>query len=174
MRRKFTAAALAILSVTGLLASSATAHASVSNGYISGSGSLLDDLGDEGDIHPGNISGATAVWQAILWADGYLDFSYASSVDCNFGPATKAATKAWQADHDLDDDGIVGKKTFSAAGKYLIDAGLSATNRNMRIVEYDSPKSSLRVIAQRNETNGRWLVMIGSSATYRYASYTSC
>jgi hypothetical protein len=174
VRRKLTAAALVILSVTGVLASGVTAQASVSNGYISGSGSLLDDLGDEGDIYQGNISGATAVWQAILWADGYLDTAYATSVDCHFGSATKAATQEWQGDHSVDDDGIVGPKTFAAAGKYLIDAGLSATNSNMRIVEYDSPRSSLRFIAERNETSGRWLVMIGSSATWRYASYTSC
>jgi hypothetical protein len=146
----------------------------VSNGYISGSGSLLDDLGDEGDIYQGNISGATAVWQAILWSDGYLDWAYDTSVDCHFGADTKAATVKWQADHGLSADGIVGPKTFSAAGKYLIDAGLDATDSNKRIVEYDSPKSSLRFIAERNETNGRWMVMIGGSATWRYASYTSC
>ncbi|MEU1601432.1 peptidoglycan-binding domain-containing protein [Streptomyces sp. NPDC005708] len=157
-----------------MLAFDTTAHAAVSNGYISGSGSVLDDLNDEGSIYQGNISGATAVWQAILWSDGYLNWDYASSVDCDFGPATKAATVAWQRDHGLSADGIPGPKTFSAAGKYLIDAGLSATNSNMRIIEYDSPQSSLRFIAERNETNGRWLVMIGSSSAWRYASYTSC
>jgi peptidoglycan hydrolase-like protein with peptidoglycan-binding domain len=123
VRRKIFAAALAALSIAGTLVLGTPANATVSQGYIMGSGSVLDDLTDEGPVRQGNYSGAVAVWQAILWADGYLSTGYDASVDCSFGPNTLAATKEWQRDHGLTADGVPGPLTFTKAGQYLKDAG---------------------------------------------------
>lgn len=45
-------------------------------------------------------------WQAIV----------GTTVDGQFGPKTKAATISWQTNHGLVADGIVGSKTWTAAG----------------------------------------------------------
>jgi len=68
-------------------------------------------------------SGATGLWQWVLWADGYLS---ESDVDCQFGAKTEAATKKWQT-HFLgasQADGIVRNKTFDRASHYhALDLG---------------------------------------------------
>ncbi|MFC8538275.1 peptidoglycan-binding protein [Streptomyces sp. NPDC057249] len=169
MKRKLYTGVTAIaLSLAGALTLSAPAHASASSGYVSGTGSVLDDLNDEGPLHYGDRSGAVAVWQRILWNDGYLG-SNDSTVDCSFGPDTLAATKKWQKAHGLTADGVPGKNTFTKAGKYLKDAGTNIYGR--RIIRYDSPQSTYRPLADR-DSNGRWVVWIGSEQ--RRASYSSC
>lgn len=49
-------------------------------------------------------------WQFWLRGQGL-----AVTVDGDFGPATAAATKTWQWDHNLRSDGVVGNSTLAAA-----------------------------------------------------------
>ncbi|MBO1331396.1 peptidoglycan-binding protein [Streptomyces sp. VRA16 Mangrove soil] len=118
------AAALAagVLGVT-----TTTAQATTANGYVDGSGPIHDDWSDEGMLsvtqHP--RSGATGLWQMVLWQDGYLT---EADVDCKFGARTQEATKRWQADHlgASEADGVVGPKTFGKASQNL-DYGSSGS-----------------------------------------------
>jgi hypothetical protein len=118
MRFKSLLASLAVVAsaTTALTVLADPAYANTSSGYISGSGVVTDDLNDEGTLSTTqhNFNGAVWLWQSILIADGYLT---TAGRDCQFGAGTKAATKLWQTAHDLDDDGVVGPKTFAAAGK---------------------------------------------------------
>ncbi len=58
-------------------------------------------------IRKGSRGGDVSAWQIIVGADP----------DGSFGPQTEAFTKAWQANHDLVADGIVGPKSWIAAGE---------------------------------------------------------
>lgn len=83
------------------------------SGYVAGSGVRTDDWGDEGEISTNSYrnSGATGLWQWVLYADGAIESNGGAfdqaDIDCDFGPNTVAATKSWQRDHDLTDDGRV-------------------------------------------------------------------
>ncbi|MET0423277.1 MAG: peptidoglycan-binding domain-containing protein [Actinoplanes sp.] len=116
IRKTVAALGIATLGVIGAWASPASA--SVSQGYIAGSGVLTDDWGDEGPISTTKraYSGATLVWQHVLQADGFLG---SSGDDCRFGPNTDSATRAWQRWKNLDDDGEVGPLTFGKADDNL-------------------------------------------------------
>ena len=116
MRFKTMLASVAAVASLAAVFTTGPAYANTASGYISGSGVVTDDLNDEGTLSTTShsFSGAVWLWQTILVADGYLSNS---ARDCQFGSGTKAATKLWQAAHDLDDDGIVGPATFTAAGK---------------------------------------------------------
>lgn len=58
-------------------------------------------------IRQGSNNGDVGKWQAIIGA----------AVDNVFGPETKEKTIAWQKAHGLDADGVVGPKTWAAAGQ---------------------------------------------------------
>ena len=58
-------------------------------------------------IRKGSRGTDVAAWQAIVGADP----------DGSFGSQTEAFTKAWQANHSLVADGVVGPKTWLAAGE---------------------------------------------------------
>jgi peptidoglycan hydrolase-like protein with peptidoglycan-binding domain len=49
---------------------------------------------------------------------------YPASVDGIFGPETLAAAQKFQADHGLDADGIIGKRTSEAIEAALASSGL--------------------------------------------------
>ena len=107
MRRVVATVALVLAAVIGGAAvSTAPASASASSGYIHGVDSWADDWWDEGVISSTQYThcNATAMWQAILWADGRLSYS---GIDCWFGSTTTSATEAWQSTHGLVDDGLV-------------------------------------------------------------------
>lgn len=57
------------------------------------------------EISRGDTGGCVKIWQAIVGTDP----------DGIFGAATDFATAAWQKDHGLTADGIVGKKTWKKA-----------------------------------------------------------
>ncbi|MGW1893499.1 peptidoglycan-binding domain-containing protein [Streptomyces sp. NPDC002004] len=86
--------------------------------YITGSGTLADDwrtldrLGDRREVR----SDLPGLWQAVLWADGYLP---QSAITCTYDAATRAATRVWQSNHGLSADGVVGPTTYGFAGRRL-------------------------------------------------------
>lgn len=102
------------------------APASASGDYsglsmVAGSGAFGDDWNDEGILSTTRhaSSNATCLWQKILWADGKLAWD---DIDGVFGSGTREATKEWQRDWvGGTADGVVGKATFTAAGKSLRD-----------------------------------------------------
>ncbi|MGW4021524.1 peptidoglycan-binding domain-containing protein [Streptomyces sp. NPDC005009] len=168
-RTSYLTATAVALSIAGTLTIGTPASASVANGYISGAGTILDDLGDEGPVKYGQYNGAVAVWQSILWADGYLGVGKDAAVDCSFGANTLAATKQWQRDHGLVADGVAGPKTFTKAGQYLKAAGKNIYGED--IINYDSPQSTLRHLADR-KSNGHWFIWVNGGE--RAASYKHC
>ena len=66
-----------------------------------------------------SYSGATGLWQWVLYADGAKESNGTAfdqaDIDCHFGPNTAAATRNWQSRHNVGIDGIVGPQTFGAA-----------------------------------------------------------
>lgn len=60
-------------------------------------------------IQQGSTGADVTEWQNILIRDGFATFA----ADGNFGPATDAATRAWQTAHGITPDGIVGPQTWN-------------------------------------------------------------
>jgi hypothetical protein len=118
------AAALAIFG--GSLIVPGTAHATHAEGVITGFDDPTNDWADEGTMSSSShrYSIATGLWQHVLYADGYLS---ASDVDCDFGPRTTTATKAWQSDHGVGVDGKVGPQTLGRADDKLRISGFGST-----------------------------------------------
>ena len=56
-------------------------------------------------IMRGSVGGHVMAWQRVIGTEA----------DGNFGPKTEAATRRWQREHDLADDGIVGPNTWGAS-----------------------------------------------------------
>ncbi|MER7787176.1 peptidoglycan-binding domain-containing protein [Streptomyces sp. NPDC097640] len=96
----------------------APGRASPPPSYVDGGGALADDWRDEPQLARGRVerSDLVGMWQAVLWADGYLP---RSGVNCAYDAATAEATRVWQSNHGLDADGIVGRATFGFAGRRL-------------------------------------------------------
>lgn len=103
-------------------------RSSAGGGYVDGYGyQLSDDLNDEPTLQWGSRrSNWVGMWQAILWADGFLPYS---GIDCTFGPKTHEATKQWQENFVLKGDGIVGPKTRAVAGGRLVQISIPARVR---------------------------------------------
>ena len=125
MFRRSAVVALSLAVASGVVLTGVPASASVSQGYIMGSGKVTDDWGDEGPLSSRHhkISGATRLWQWVLFAEGATEQDGtqfdASDVDNSFGPNTTYATKNLQKRWGLTADGIVGKNTFSRADDKL-------------------------------------------------------
>lgn len=102
------------------------ASASVSSGVVGGANGISDDWHDEGPLSQSSHanSGATYLWQWILYADGanesgdHGNFDL-GDIDGDFGPNTYTTTRNWQDDHNIDIDGEVGPQTFSTANLNL-------------------------------------------------------
>lgn len=56
------------------------------------------------ELKKGATGKAVKVWQAIV----------GTAIDGKFGPNTEKKTKAFQKAHKLEQDGVVGKKTWKA------------------------------------------------------------
>jgi hypothetical protein len=93
--------------------------ASPSSGFVDGDGGTTNQWAGEGVLGEAyhRNSGATGLWQAFLFSQGYLGSR--SDIDCHFGGNTATATANFQADNGLGDDGIVGAATFGRADDYL-------------------------------------------------------
>lgn len=120
---------------------------------MAGAGDPRNDWNDEGPLSYGAHSNAAALWQDVLYADGYIKHS---DINCKFGKVTTAATKKWQKAHKLTATGVVNGKTFAAAGRKL-------TTKGDRIY-YKGPKYTywMERDSKGRYTNGK-----------QYASYTS-
>ncbi|HET7501258.1 MAG TPA: peptidoglycan-binding domain-containing protein [Kofleriaceae bacterium] len=113
-------------------------QASVSEGFVAGSGGVNDDFGDEGpvDSNSRRSSLAAGMWQAILWADGAKESNGtafdASDIDCDFGPNTTAATRDWQATEGVTVDGSAGPMTLGHADDFLFIESSTSTQSVVR------------------------------------------
>ena len=94
------------------------ASATEAQGFVGGGGVVTDDWGDEGTLSQTRnaVSGATVLWQRVLYADGLIGDA---DIDGDFGPHTAAATRTWQSRHSVGVDGVVGPQTFGAADGHL-------------------------------------------------------
>ncbi|MFD5557225.1 peptidoglycan-binding protein [Streptomyces sp. NPDC127068] len=160
--RRVTALAAAALAFGIAAGPATTAQAATAHGAVEGWGSHKDDWADEGLLSTTKHahSGATGLWQLVLWQDGYLA---ESDVDCKFGPKTQAATKRWQRDRlgAAEADGVVGNKTFGEASKniWTTDNGFS--------IRYGY------IYIGRHVTSGEYFFHTSYTAGFVKASYTS-
>ncbi|MEU6063602.1 MULTISPECIES: peptidoglycan-binding domain-containing protein [Streptomyces] len=165
-RYRATALAAAGLALGVLTATAPTASAATAQGFVNGWGDVSDDWSDEGLLSTTQHanSGATGLWQLVLWKDGYLS---ESDVDCKFGPKTKAATQAWQTHYlgSSEADGVVGSKTFGEASKHLssTDNGFSVAYVGRNGDKYLS----------RNVNNGEYAFNTDYTNGFVEASYSS-
>jgi peptidoglycan hydrolase-like protein with peptidoglycan-binding domain len=124
---------LTAVATIGVLFSAAPADATTAQGVVYGEGTVTDDWGDEGPLSRTRhaYSGATGLWQYVLWADGAIESNGTTydlaDVDCNFGPNTEYATKNWQSGRGLVADGIVGPATLGRADNKLTVSGSAVT-----------------------------------------------
>ncbi|MFD5648333.1 peptidoglycan-binding protein [Streptomyces sp. NPDC127039] len=97
-----------------------------STSFVDGGGVVTDDFGEHYEelgnslcYGCGNSSNTdiVALWQSILAAEDLLDLD---DIDGQFGPATRAATAAWQQRYRLSADGMVGNDTWSRADDRLV------------------------------------------------------
>ncbi|WP_285596653.1 peptidoglycan-binding domain-containing protein [Kineosporia sp. NBRC 101731] len=161
MRRTVVGSAAVALAL-GTFGAASPAQASVSQGYIAGAGVVTDDWGDEGTISASVRSHSNAVflWQAVLVSDGYLT---PSDADCWFGSDTTAATKKWQNDHGVDDDGSVGPLTFGKADDRLTLSG--------GVVTFKGENGGTLKFGR--QSNGYYYA-ITTGATFSYTSSSIC
>ncbi|WP_371527675.1 peptidoglycan-binding protein [Streptomyces sp. NBC_01283] len=167
LRKKAATAAVIAALGGGIALGTTPASADAGSGYVSGQGSINDDWGDEGLLSTTSHahSNATALWQAVLWADGNLAYS---GVDCRFGSGTKTATKKWQAARGLNADGIVGKNTF---GKNDSKLSFSHYEGNYEIHKYDGTKHDFWI--KRTKGGGAHYIQVSTGVGFKAASYTS-
>ncbi len=59
-----------------------------------------------------------------------LGYRELGSVDSSFGPKTRAATQRFQSEHQLEPDGVVGRRTWAAIEHSTEPAGFPAVNGN--------------------------------------------
>ncbi|MFB6807071.1 peptidoglycan-binding protein [Streptomyces sp. NPDC056387] len=147
-----TAVAAAVLAFGSVVTTTTAAQASTVQGYVNGFGAVGDDWSDEGVVSMSQHanSGATGLWQSVLYADGLLS---ATDIDCKFGPKTDAATRTWQARNlgASQADGAVGNKTFGAASSRLHYGGV---NVNTDSVSYTG--TAHQVIYARDLKTGQY------------------
>lgn len=117
------------------------------------------------------VSDITGVWQAILWADGYLGKCGSSGVDGRFGTGTKNATYSWQGGRGLTADGIVGSNTWGKADNYNVY--ISGTSS----AEYEGVYHEFEFYAPGGGWTWRW-DWVGSgwetSGHLGYVSFETC
>jgi hypothetical protein len=154
--------AVAVAAVLGIgLINPSIAQASAAQGVISGTGAVTDDFGDEATLSRTSFSNSTAValWQKILWIEGFLDYS---GIDCEFGPGTEAATKKFQRRYALSDDGKVGPNTWSKADNHLT---LDQVTPGYELIAYQSPVNGVSQFFERLQSTGYyWTSVNGVSA----------
>lgn len=167
------ARAVAVTSATVAAAVAlAASPASAAEWGIHGAGNPLDDWWDEQIVsakeqhHPrGNVA---AMWQQILWADGYLTWA---DIDGDFGTKTTAASKKWQADHGLDADGLIGRNTWKKASTSNLTLGSEANT----FVYWGT--GGRKITFKRPNDPDYWQMQLGSewgTLSYDLCTYDKC
>jgi peptidoglycan hydrolase-like protein with peptidoglycan-binding domain len=157
----------------GQLVAAAPAHASAAQKVISGSGIVTDDFGDEATLsRTGQYrhSNAVALWQEILQSEGL----YSGAIDCDFGPGTEAATKAYQSRYKLGVDGVVGPQTWSWADNKLVNEG-AYESPQWETVYYSSNYGGSPIF-RRLTSNGYYQLYLPSGGYWvtAFDNYASC
>lgn len=128
MRGKIAArAALCVLALAGLCAGAALPEGKREpRGRV-----LLSDLHAAAVLESGRTarSDVVGLWQAILWADGYMARRH---ISCTYDGPTAVTTRAWQSNHHLAADGIVGPATWGTAAARLAPVGRWTVYRGER------------------------------------------
>lgn len=164
MSRRWSAVAGAgvaiVIVAAGQLVAAAPAHASAAQQVISGLGTMKDDFDDEATLSrygPYRHSNAVALWQRIL----QTEHLYSGAIDCDFGPATEAATIAYQKKYGLSSkDGIVGPQTWGRADDYVDDGGPDGSYPGNEVVLYQPPNLLTGWVADRAVNSGYYSVRL--------------
>ncbi|MFJ9611506.1 peptidoglycan-binding protein [Kitasatospora sp. NPDC101176] len=172
-KRKAVAVAAAALVLGSIVTTTTTARAATTQGYINGFGDVTDDWSDEGLLSMSQHadSGATGIWQAVLYMDGFLD---ESDIDCRFGPKTAEATRQWQAKYlgASEADGVVGNKTFGKASTWL--SSVEDTGPWAYFVRYNGDAKTSSVF-HRDTTSGLYGIYVnGKDIEGYYNSMSGC
>ncbi|MFC3651048.1 peptidoglycan-binding protein [Dyella humi] len=114
-------------------------EAKLVSGYVPDAPSVQS--GREGALKQGALGEAVSALQAELTVLGYIDNrGQALQPDGHFGRNTEAAVRAFQSDHGLIVDGIVGKNTLEALhGQRQLRSGIPALTAELE----DSPQRDL-------------------------------
>jgi hypothetical protein len=118
---------------------------------VLGDGDAATNDHDDGGAR--SYSGATGLWQAVLWADGAIERDGTrldeSDIDCEFGLNTEAATRSWQSSTGgLTVDGRAGPRTWGKADSNLI---LKEYVDGAWVVEYIGRYNGRRFQVVRND-----------------------
>ncbi|MFF0338349.1 peptidoglycan-binding protein [Kribbella sp. NPDC004875] len=154
----------ALLGSTMVAAGPAYANGSYTGrAYVAGAGTMYDDWTDEGVVSVAvhRSSNATCLWQAILWANGYLP---KSEIDGVFGDRTDAATRSFQRAEGLSADGSAGRKSWAAAGGVSHTVDASGWSNGL----YSGTKHAVTV---RRNSAGNYQFSFGTG--WKWASYNT-
>jgi peptidoglycan hydrolase-like protein with peptidoglycan-binding domain len=171
------AAAIAVAFVAalaGLGVAASPVQASVRTGVVDGLGPVFDDWNDEGNVSrfSHSSSGATGLWQLVLWADGAVELDGTTfdfdDIDCQFGPNTERATRNWQSRHGVGSDGIAGPMTWGRAGRNL----LAITDTNINYVGSVHTETLIRA-TESSEVRGQYVMPQFGAARALYNSVPS-
>lgn len=176
-----TSLAGALLAVTGLAASPASA--TVSEGYIAGTGTIRNDWNDEGilSMSKHTRSKAVGLWQWVLWAEhatihgnwGSIREFKLSDIDCVYGQNTAWATEDIQlikGGYSLETDGIVGPATFDFFASRLRDGG--SYNDDYQLINYMGDGRTVRFLRSKKSGAYMFQAINGYNGLWTTASYT--
>lgn len=172
VKRAVVASLTGALLATGLAASPASA--TVSEGYVAGTGTIRNDWNDEGVLSLTKYSRSKAVglWQWVLWAEDATIYGNMGSIrkfaltdiDCVFGENTAYATEDVQMDDgmsNLESDGVVGPATFDYFAANLRDGG--SYNADYQLINYMGKSRTVRFLRHKGtgaymfrDYNGNW------------------
>jgi hypothetical protein len=108
-----------------------------------------------------------AMWQLMLMSSVSGLGSCDSFVDGVFGSRTAAATRTWQRDHLLTDDGIVGRNTWRKAQSYLVYTHTTANNFD---VYYYLGGAGPAVDLARHRDTGVWYFLGNFDGSNQYCA----
>jgi hypothetical protein len=121
-----------------------------------------------------NHNNVVAMWQTILWADGYL---YWSDIDCWFGQDTWNATKRWKLQYPnegLGDNGEAGHGAFRVAAEERLFPGGHGPDGSMHL--FYSGKAGRTINFWRGSDNIYTMSLSGDvhRLAYGYANFDKC